>query len=425
MTNQSTAPMPSDASRNVPLGYLRTLLTLLVVAHHAVLAYHPYAPPPPKSLDGEMMIWAAFPVVDSQKWPGTDLFVGFNDTFFMSLMFLISGVFAWSSLTRKGAGTFLRDRFVKLGIPFVVSAGLLAPLAYYPTFLQMQAPSSPFWSQWLAIGKWPAGPTWFLWVLLAFGGVASLAHALAPRLFSRLGNLAGRLGNRPIVFFGAVVALSALAYLPMAAAFGPIEWVSAGPFFVQASRILHYAAYFFIGIALGAFGAHRGLIASEGKLARRWPLWIAASLGAFVLAIVMFVIIMASFAKGGPGTALATFGNVTFVLSCAATSFASLALFSRFATKPNRVVDSLSANAYGIYLLHYACVSWLQLALLDAPLTGAGKGSLVFLGALITSWAVSALLGRISPIGRILGNGTPDRGTEARVGSAFVAPMSS
>ena len=90
---------------NVPLGYLRTFLTLMVVAHHAVLAYHPYAPPRPKSL-GESMIWGAFPVVDTARWPGIEFFVGFNDTFFMSLMFLISGVFGWSSLERKRGGVF-------------------------------------------------------------------------------------------------------------------------------------------------------------------------------------------------------------------------------------------------------------------------------------------------------------------------------
>lgn len=374
-------------NRNVPLGYLRMFLTLLVVAHHAVLAYHPYAPPPPKVLDGQQMIWAAFPVVDSQKWPGTDLFVGFNDTFFMSLMFLISGVFAWSSLSRKGAGTFLRDRFVKLGIPFLVSAGILAPLAYYPTFLQIRTGPGSFWEQWLAIGKWPAGPAWFLWVLLAVCCVAALVYKLAPRVFNGL----GRLGDRPIALFGAVVAVSALVYLPMAAAFGPADWVSAGPFFVQVSRILHYAGYFFIGIALGAFGIDRGLLAADGKLARRWPVWVVASLVAFVLAVGTFLVILSTYAKGGPGRILGTFGNLTFVLSCAATSFACLAVFGRFATRPNRICDSLSANAYGIYLLHYVCVSWLQLALLDAPLSGAAKGSLVFLGAVGLSWMVSAL----------------------------------
>lgn len=406
MTMQHGNPTTTD-NRNVPLGYLRLFLTLLVVAHHAVLAYHPYAPPPPKVLDGQQMIWAAFPVVDSQKWPGSELFVGFNDTFFMSLLFLLSGVFAWTSLTRKGAGTFLRGRFVKLGIPFLVSAGILAPLAYYPTVLQMANPPASFWSQWLSIGKWPAGPAWFLWVLLAIDCVASLVYKRAPGVFSLLGRLAAQLGNRPLAFFGAVVSASALVYLPMAAALGPTDWVSTGPFFVQISRILHYALYFFIGIALGAIGLNRGLLAADGKLARRWPLWVIASLGAFVLAVGAFLTILSTFAKGGPGPILAAFGNFTFVLSCAATSFACLAAFTHFARKPNRVGDSLSANAYGIYLFHYVCVSWLQLALLHAPLSGAGKGSLVFLGAVLLSWILSASLSRIGFVGRILGSASP------------------
>lgn len=388
MTNHNFSPT-TDASRNVPLGYLRMFLTLLVVAHHAALAYHSYAPPPPKSLDGQM-VWSAFPVVDSQRWPGADLFVGFNDTFFMSLMFLISGVFAWSSLTRKGAGTFVRDRFRRLGIPFLLSAALLAPLAYYPTYLTIEKPSGSFLTQWLAIGKWPAGPAWFLWVLLAFVCVAAIVHRLAPRFFSALGRVAGRLGDRPIAFFGALIAVSAIVYLPMAAAFTPIHWASAGPFFVQTSRILHYALYFFIGLGLGAFGVSNGLLARDGKLARRWPLWIVASLVAFALAIAMLLTILSSYAKGGPSPLLSAFGNLSFVLSCAATSFACLAVFTRFVRKSNRIADSLSANAYGIYLLHYVCVTWLQYALLDAPWSGAAKASVVFVGAVVLSWAMSA-----------------------------------
>ena len=54
-------------SDNVSLGYLRALITLLVVAHHAVLAYHPFAPAPPTSLVAEPRIGQAFPVVDSQR----------------------------------------------------------------------------------------------------------------------------------------------------------------------------------------------------------------------------------------------------------------------------------------------------------------------------------------------------------------------
>ena len=88
--------------------------------------------------------------------------------------------------------------------------------------------------------------------------------------------------------------------------------------------------------------------------------------------------------------------SFAFVLSCAASSFLFLALFVRFARKPNRVMDSLSANAFGIYLVHYACVSWLQLALLASPLSGAAKGTLVFTGAVLLSWGLSAAARRLA-----------------------------
>jgi uncharacterized membrane protein (DUF485 family) len=143
------------------------------------------------------------------------------------------------------------------------------------------------------------------------------------------------------------------------------------------------------------------------------------------VAIVMLVIILSTLSKGGPGPILSILGNFAFVLSCAATSFAFLALFTRWVRKPNRVVDNLSANAYGIYLFHYVCVSWLQLALLDAPLSGAAKGSLVFLGAVLLSWMLSAILGRIRFIARVLGNASTDTQSRDRGASARVPTASS
>jgi len=95
-----------QATYSLAIGYLRGFVTVLVLAHHAVLAYHPYAPPPAASLLTPPRLWGAFPVVDNQKWPGFSLFVGFNDTFFMALMFFLSGLFVWSSLRRKGTAAF-------------------------------------------------------------------------------------------------------------------------------------------------------------------------------------------------------------------------------------------------------------------------------------------------------------------------------
>lgn len=77
-------------------------------------------------------------------------------------------------------------------------------------------------------------------------------------------------------------------------------------------------------------------------------------------------------------------------------------MFTRFAQKANRIGDRLSANAYGIYLLHYFCVSWLQLLLLKAALPGTVKGLLVFAGAVLASWGLSALLRRIPAVRRVI-----------------------
>jgi len=402
--NSETKP---SSARDIPLGYLRTFLTLLVVAHHSALAYHAFAPMPAASLKAPPMMWTAFPVVDPQKWPGAPLFVGFNDTFFMSLMFLISGVFAWSSLARKGAGAFMRDRLVKLGVPFVAAAVVLSPLAYYPSYLATGADPGlgSFAKEWIALGAWPAGPAWFLWVLLAFGALAAIVFKFAPRYRDVLGHWSARFSDRPVRYAGVLVAVSALAYLPMAVAFNAEHWSNFGPFWVQTSRLLLYATYFLAGLGLGAQGLGCGLLAYEGKLARRWPLWIMASLMAFVLGIVALVTILSTDDKGGsgPSLALSALGHLSFVLSCAASSLACLAIFVRFARHGHAILDHLSTNAYGIYLLHYICVSWLQLTFLRTTnLPGGLKMMTVFVGSVLLSWSLTALLRRIPAVRRVM-----------------------
>ena len=389
-------------SRDLPLGYLRTFLTLLVVAHHALLAYHPYAPPPAGSLLTEPRLWMVFPIVDAARWHGVESFIGFNDVFFMSLMFLVSGVFAWSSLQRRGAGAFLRERVMRLGVPFVIAASVLAPLAYYPTWLQMGKPGGSFWREWLALGEWPAGPAWFLWVLLVFGVLASLLYRIAPSVGTRLGAMAERLGQRPLRFFLVLLTISAIAYVPLALAVDPSHWSTFGPFYVQSSRVLHYAVYFLVGISLGAAGLGRGLFDLSGRLARRWPLWLVVTVLAFGIAFLALILVLQSYPSGGPSIGLRIFGNLTWVLLCACTSLLFVALFLRFTRTGTGVMNSLSTNAYGIFLLHYACVSWLQWGLLGTALPAWVKGLAVVFAAVLLSWALTAGLRRIPAIARML-----------------------
>jgi surface polysaccharide O-acyltransferase-like enzyme len=91
------------------------------------------------------------------------------------------------------------------------------------------------------------------------------------------------------------------------------------------------------------------------------------------------------------------------VLTCTTISFALLALFLRWSRGPQGMLDSLSANAFGIYLLHYPLVAWLQYALLPAPLPGYAKGSIVIVTALAASWLATAALRRIAAVDRLIG----------------------
>lgn len=66
----------------------------------------------------------------------------------------------------------------------------------------------------------------------------------------------------------------------------------------------------------------------------------------------------------------------------------SLALLRR----RSALADSLSTNAYGIYLTHYPFVLWLQYALLGTSLNAVAKTAFVLIVALVLSWAASGFL---------------------------------
>ena len=378
-----------STNRVFQLSYLRAFVTLLVVAHHTALAYLSSKP----AVQGftASLTWAAFPVRDVHGWSGFDFFVGWNDVFFMALMFFVSGLFVWPGLRRHGVGRYLGRRVWRLGVPFVVAAGLLAPLAYYPAYLQSGGASqlAGYFHAWLMLGRWPAGPAWFLWVLFVFDCVAALIYIALPNAFEVVAHRVRTAANRPMLLFLLLAALSCAAYVPMALHFNGLSWWSWGPFFVQSSRPVHYFVYFVIGMCVGAFGTEVPIFAREGRLARRWWLWGLATVTAFLAMLALML--------SGKFVAAA----MTFPLSCAASSFFVIAAIIRFG-RPSCWADSLSANAYGIYLLHYIFVIWIQYAALAWPMPAFVKCVAVLVSATGLSWATAGLLRQSKMIARVV-----------------------
>ena len=60
--------------------------------------------------------------------------------------------------------------------------------------------------------------------------------------------------------------------------------------------------------------------------------------------------------------------NFSFVVACASGCFFFVAVFLRFGQHRSWVYDGLSESAYGMYLVHYVFVVWMQYALLDLPI---------------------------------------------------------
>ena len=127
------------------------------------------------------------------------------------------------------------------------------------------------------MGPWPSGPIWFVWVLLAFDLTASLLYRVSAHLVDPINRLSQRGFDRPAVFFLFLLAVSAVVYVPSLLYFGPNHWFEFGPFSVQASRLLLYAAYFFIGAGIGAANFERGILSAEWAAAKSSWGWIAAT----------------------------------------------------------------------------------------------------------------------------------------------------
>src|SRR5207302_1658754 len=351
----STDRMPtrSQPRASLAIDNLRAVVILLVLAFHSVLAYLSFLPAAPFAFDSPPFLWRSFPIVDTVRWFGFDLFCAWLDVFLMSFFFLLSGLFVWPSLERKGARTFFADRLLRIGLPFAAIVLVLMPAAHYPTYLQSATEPgfAAFWRHWLALSFWPVGPMWFLWHLLLWDIAAAALYPLLARRRDTVLRLSAFARRHPSRFLAGMVLASAIAYLALALFLGPSAWLHRGPFSLQLSRSLHYALYFFAGVAVGACGIERGLLAGDGPLVRHWAGWLAAAIGSFVLWLAAMSQIVAD-PTAAPLLWQAA-AALSFVLACFASCFFTSAAALRFAQYRVRLVDSLKDNAYGMYLIHY------------------------------------------------------------------------
>ena len=65
-------------------------------------------------------------------------------------------------------------------------------------------------------------------------------------------------------------------------------------------------------------------------------------------------------------------------------------------------LDAMRPQAYGIYLLHFIPLIWLQYAVYDPAFPAFVKFAIVFTGTLSMSWALTILLRKIPAAARMI-----------------------
>ena len=378
---------PKTKARNFSIDRARSFLTLVVLLHHAIIPYTYFGHTDPKSFFGFDMIVLA------------------TDSFFMAMFFFLSGLFVWPSITRKGPANHLRDRLIRLGVPFVICAFTIIPIAYYAISLR-QNPEigfSEFWWKTITVGPWPSGPVWFLWVLFGFDLVACMLFRLSPTLLEPINRLSLNGHERPGEFFVVMLAVTAALYVPGRIHFGAGSWFEFGPFSVQHGRVLLYASYFFFGAGIGVLHMDRGLLAADSKLAQYTWRWVFLALVPYCLMWVLIYIKRE--VLGNPERLPEWYESdygFCFALFSVAILFVILAYFLRFKQSGRSMLDPMQADAYGMFLVHYPIVLWLQYWMFDFDIPAIVKAAVAFTLTVALSWAVTRVLRKIPGATKVL-----------------------
>ena len=363
---------------------IRIFLTVLVILHHLMVIY---------SGNGSWMyneerqdeITAAL-----GAW-----FCAVNQAYFMGLFLFISAYFVPGAYDRKGAGRFLKDRLIRLGIPLIVYGWIIRPLwAYYMWHIQI-----PYWNWFTGdyfkyysiIG---GGPLWFIEVLLIF----AILYAIWRRIFSP-----NQIQPAPDASFPADGWIILFTFLLGVATFLVRVWFPQGESFVPLNlQIANFAQYISLFI-LGLVAWRRGWIQTlPEKTGSRWLIVAVIIIMSFApLALLLGLDKNPDLVAGGwhwQGLAAAWWESFLCVSMC----ISVIHIFRRYFSGQGRIAKWSSRNAYTAYLIHEPVITTIALSISGMMLYPLLKFALMGLVTVPLTFILSALIRKIPYTDRVL-----------------------
>ncbi|MCP4923560.1 MAG: acyltransferase [bacterium] len=411
--------MSADAIKNQRFWYLDTLRFLLifvVVIHHAAIGYGAK--------------WHRSFFIDSVGNSGGgsrlyDVLFLMSDTFMIPGLFFLAGLFAIPSLKRRGVGSFIKERFFRLGIPLVLGVVFISPIHVYSKHLTESPFPSGYMDFWLNSffgSKFQITSFWFLYYLLFLSAILLLIYKGFPKIWGYYLRWMQWCLRHPWWALALFCIKGAILVGGSDFFWGARWWTHIFPsMMVIGSQFLLNALYFFSGALLGATAFLEKPDAMEG-ISKKWTLWLGLTI---VCSVAYFAYIFAYdeaayasnfrhafsyygytftqawplFLSDAPGILART---TLFVLTGVFTNLLFLSGTYRLLNVPHKIWISLGACAYGIYIFHEVFQVFPAYWMMDLDLPLFVKfGALTLIGFL-ASWGLTHLLRQLPGFKRIL-----------------------
>ena len=377
-----------EGARLYFLDHLRAALIILVVLHHVALVYGA----------GAAFYYVEPPLTDPLAYLVLLVFILCNQAWFMGALFLIAGYFTPGSYDRKGRGSFLKSRLIRLGIPLLIWVFVLNPLSsigfWYipPEFTGITDP--------LTWGAYPfligLGVAWFLALLLIFnfGYAAWREPSKNEAVVVETAPPPSYLGTGLFI-----LVLAAASYLVRIA----IPMGTDVFDFPTLSYLPQYLGLFITGIVAYRRNWLRTLPGSMGVVGFAaavlatillFPLALSGSLFSFDLAE------PAQWLGGGSWeSAVYTLWDSIFAVGMC---LASITFFRRFFNRDSRFGRFLAQQSYAVYLIHVPIIVFIGIALNELDLAALPKFVTVSLIVVPVCFIVAWLIRKIPGVARII-----------------------
>jgi peptidoglycan/LPS O-acetylase OafA/YrhL len=376
-------PILENPAVNTRLHYLdnlRTFLVMLVMLVHTAITY------------GASGGWYYHEVSDFSLTSIILTFgVAITQSFFMGLLFFISGYFTPPSYNRKGVLRFLKDKLIRLGLPLLFYVFVIGPLLVYFLHSRNDTPLPRYYSEWVfSLKRIHWGPLWFVEALLIFNFIYA-----AWRVFSRHteNNLRLVFPSRRVILFAAIVTGITAFLLRL---IWPAGSEVAG---MQLGYFASYVLLFFLGIAAFQSGWLERIPQNTERA------WIrTAIIAIFFLPLFFFLGLrsgdISSFMGGLTSQALSyalwepfvAFGIILYLLS----------LFRRRLNRTSPLLQALSESSYTAYIIHPPVIVGISFLMREITAPPGLKFFTVGAAGIMACFALSWMITRIPGAKKVL-----------------------